>query len=275
MTPIYDEFECADGSIIGKYHRNINSNNQDSYIKTEDDDHIIAVVCDGCGSGVTSEVGSILGSSIVSFELNASGLHRLGDDRKEIEFCLERVQRSAEGRIESIAHEVGLPIVIAIAESFLFTIVAAVIGRDYTYIISFGDGFYAINNTIKEIGPFENNAPPYIAYGVIKEYVKGASQMKFVLNEIVLTSDLQSLLIATDGLDDLIKARKNKLPGRDELVGDVSQFWTDDIYFSDIGAVCKKLSLINRSVANFDRLVYEHGYLGDDTTLISIRRKRY
>jgi len=277
MIPIYREFENASGSIVGKYHLRIGLNNQDNYLLMDHPDHIVAIVCDGCGSGPTSEVGATLGSSMVSWELSASGLYRLGDDRKEIDLCLERVRRLIVDRIVSVAFKVGLPFVTAISDSFLFTIVAAVIGKEHTYIISFGDGFYALNGNVKEIGPFENNAPPYIAYGAVEERLEKRDDLKFVLHEVIPTSELQSLLIATDGLGDFIDAMDKKLPGKDESVGDVSQFWTNDLYFSNQAAVGRRLSLTNRSVGKFDRqsnrLTHEHGYLKDDTTLISIRRK--
>lgn len=94
-----DSFETAAESVIGQYHLRISFNNQDNYIINEHPDHIVALVCDGCGSGVTSEVGSTLGSSMVSWELSASGLHKLGDDRKEIELCLERARKLIVDRI--------------------------------------------------------------------------------------------------------------------------------------------------------------------------------
>ena len=276
MTPIFNEFETATGSIVGQYHLRIGLNNQDNYIVIEHPDHIMAVVCDGCGSGATSEVGATLGSSIVAWELSASGLHKLGDDMEKIELCLERVRRFIVDRITAIAFKAGLPFVNVIADCFLFTIVAAVIGKNHTYIISFGDGFYSLNEEVKEIGPFENNAPPYIAYGAVEEHVKGADSMKFVVNEVIPTADLQSLLIGTDGLGDLIEAEEKNLPGKKESVGPLGQFWTKDLYFSNPAAVCRRLSLINRAVTKIDRknvrLIQEHGYLKDDTTLIAIRK---
>jgi serine/threonine protein phosphatase PrpC len=276
VIPISKEFEVAAGSIIGQYHLRINFNNQDNYIITEHPDHIVAVVCDGCGSGVTSEVGATLGSSMVSWELSASGLHRLGDNKEEVELCLERVRRLIVDRITAVAFKAGLPFVTVISDCFLFTIVAAVVGKEHTYIISFGDGFYALNGKVSEIGPFENNAPPYVAYGAIEEHLKEKEDLHFVLHEIIPTSELESLLVATDGLSDLIEAEEKKLPGKNELVGPASQFWTRDLFFSNQAAVSRRLALINRSVTKIDRknvrLTQEHGYLKDDTTLIAIRR---
>lgn len=277
MIPITKEFECASGSIIGQYHLRINFNNQDNYIITEYPDHIVAVICDGCGSGPTSEVGATLGSSIVAWELNASGLHKLKDDMKEIELCLERTRRLIVDRITSIAFKTGLPFVSAIADSFLFTIVAAVVGKEYTYIISFGDGFYALNGEVKEIGPFENNAPPYIAYGSVEEHVESRDDLHFVINEIIPTNELESLLIASDGLGDLIGAEEKNIPGKADLVGPVDQFWARDLYFSNQAAVSRRLAMINKSVTKLDRkanrLIHEVGHLKDDTTLVAIRRK--
>jgi len=277
MTPITEEFEIASGSIIGQYHLRIGFNNQDNCFITENPHRITAVVCDGCGSSITSEVGSTLGSSMVAWELGASGIDCVGNNREEAEMCLERARRFIVDRITAIAFKVGQPFLKVITESFLFTIVAAVMGKDYTYVLSFGDGFYAINGQLHEIGPFENNAPPFIAYGAIEEHVKNVSDLKFVLHEIMPTPEVESLLLASDGLKDLAQAEEQRMPGKQELVGPVSQFWTDDLYFSNEVALSRKLAMVNRSVAKMDRqrtrLIHEIGYLKDDTTLVAIRRK--
>ena len=274
-VPIHDEFDVAAGSIIGTYHLHISFNNQDNYQVVEDPDCIIAVVCDGCGSGVSSEVGATLGSSMVICELREFGIHNAPKD--EVNMRLELTRRFILNRIISVGSKVGSPFANVISDSFLFTIVAAIIGRERSYIVSIGDGFYAINGEVKEIGPFENNAPPYVAYGAIEEHLNGPVDTRFVVNEIIDTKDLDSLLIGTDGVGDLIKAEEKRLPGNKKLVGPLSQFWTDDLYFSNQAAISRRLAMINRSVTKIDRkecrLIQDHGHLGDDTTLVSVRKK--
>ena len=61
-----DYFEYAIGSIIGRNHVLAGKNNQDAYRIVANEKFIIAVMCDGCGSGKHSEVGAKLGARVVS-----------------------------------------------------------------------------------------------------------------------------------------------------------------------------------------------------------------
>jgi serine/threonine protein phosphatase PrpC len=60
-----NQFEYASGSIIGRNHVFAGKNNQDAYRIVANEKFIIAVVCDGCGSGKHSEVGAKLGARLV------------------------------------------------------------------------------------------------------------------------------------------------------------------------------------------------------------------
>jgi hypothetical protein len=273
---MYDIFECASGSIIGRHHTDIGMNNQDSFSIIEGGENIVAVVCDGCSGGQHSEVGSNLGASMVASELSACGL----DGTKDVAYTLERVRRLVVDRINLIVHNSGMPIVEAVSNLFLFTIVAAIVGRNNTFIISIGDGLYSINDNVVEIGPFENNAPPYIAYSIVQEYLSNDKKkdLGFCVNEIIPTHEVESLLIGTDGICDLIEVQGKEIPGKSELVGGVEQFWKQDLFFSNEFAVERRLRLINKESVKMDAerriLTRKVGHLRDDTTLISIRRRR-
>jgi serine/threonine protein phosphatase PrpC len=60
-----NSLEYAIGSIIGRNHVLAGKNNQDAYRIVSNEKFIIAVVCDGCGSGKHSEVGAKLGARLV------------------------------------------------------------------------------------------------------------------------------------------------------------------------------------------------------------------
>jgi len=280
MKPLFSEFESASSSVAGTYHIKTNKNNHDSFFYIEHPDHIIAVVCDGCGSGQHSEVGSNMGVTSLAWELTRSGLHRAGDDIEKVNELLESVRHLMVERISSCAYRVGLPFVKVISEYFLFTIVAVVIGRKNTYVISLGDGSYNLNGITTTIGPFENNAPPYIAYGAVADKLSRITEddLHFVVNEVIPTKDLQSIVLGTDGIDDFIGAENKKIPGKDELVGPLSQLWTNDLFFKNHAALERRLCLINRTFTRINRktraMQVERGHLSDDTTLIAIRRKQ-
>ncbi len=280
MKNLLDLFESTSGTVIGTYHIKTNKNNHDSLFYVENKDHIVAIVCDGCGSGSHSEVGSSIGVTSLAWELTRSGIHRAGNDAQKVAKLLESIRHLMINRISSCAYRVGLPFVKVISEYFLFTIVAVVIGKENTYVFSLGDGTYNLNGTTTVIGPFENNAPPYIAYGAIVDRLNGITEndLRFVVNEIIPTEELQSIVICTDGIDDFIAAENKKIPGKDELVGPLSQFWTNDLFFKNHTTLERRLCLINRTFTKINRktkaIQVERGHLLDDTTLIAIRRRQ-
>lgn len=279
MRSISDEFEYAAGTVIGTYHTRTNRNNQDSFFYFEGDHVLVGVVCDGCGSGAHSEVGASIGAPAVAWELSVCGLDRAGNDPKKIKDTLEWAKHLIVKRVSKCAFRVGLPLVESISEYFLFTIIAVVVTKEYSYVISFGDGFYALNQKQVSIGPFENNAPPYVAYNVIAGRVDiKREHLGFVVNEVIPTAELSSVTIATDGIDDFLESVEKKIPGKEELVGPVSQFWDRDLFFNNPAALERRLCLINRTMSRINRktkaLQIERGHLKDDTTILTIRRKQ-
>jgi hypothetical protein len=85
---------------------------------------------------------------------------------------------------------------------------------------------------------------------------------EFQINQQIATEKVQSILIGTDGVIDLIKAENRNLPRKLEKVGSLSQFWQSDRYFDNPDLVRRKLFLINHQA---------DGLLPDDTTLITLR----
>ena len=63
---------------------------------------------------------------------------------------------------------------------------------------------------------------------------------------------------------------------KDELVGPLSQFWSEDRYFKNRDMLRRRLTIANRDVTRADwderALIIEHGLLPDDTTIITGRR---
>jgi hypothetical protein len=122
-----------------------------------------------------------------------------------------------------------------------------------------GDGAIAINGKLNQIPAYPNNAPPYLAYGLYKP-----EAINFEIRDLLPTSELESLLIATDGIDDLVK------------VEDINQFWQEDRYFKNPDAIRRKLAILNREETKPDwnkrELIKRSGVLSDDTSLVVIRR---
>jgi hypothetical protein len=89
-------------------------------------------------------------------------------------------------------------------------------------------------------------------------------------------SELNSFLIGTDGVDDLIGSESLTVPGKTETVGNIRRWWEEDRFFRNPDQVRRTLTLANQETLSFDWLERTHqkrsGLLKDDTTLIAGRR---
>ena len=254
-----NQFEYASGSIIGRNHVFAGKNNQDAYRIVANEKFIIVVVCDGCGSGKHSEVGAKLGARLVTNAI-ADLLNQSPDQDLEIakpEFW-DSVKINLLQKLKDF-------VVISngdlefVNDYLLFTILGFVITSSETVTFSMGDGAIAINGKFTEIPPYADNAPPYLAYGLHKP-----EAINFEIRDRLPTSELESLLIATDGISDLVK------------VEDINQFWEEVRYFKNPDAIRRKLAMLNREEAKPDwnkrELIKRSGVLSDDTSLVVIRR---
>lgn len=270
-------FEIAAGSIIGKDHLRLNKNNQDAYNIIRRGGNIIAVVCDGCGSGAHSEVGAKIAAFSLPQKLSVNahigdlapaevyGVYSLNAQITDMAVKMIWGSGKAEERIVEV-----------VRDYFLFTCVVAIITELCVVIASVGDGVYAINGKIKHIGPFPNNAPPYSSYGIVPQAVdERFRDPKFQIHEIISTESFQSLMIGSDGVEDLQAVEEKTVPGKDELVGPLNQFWTDDRYFTNKMALQRRLVRINKEVVKVVDGVAtrQHGHLRDDTTMVVVRRR--
>jgi len=253
------QFEYAMGSIIGRNHVATGKNNQDAYRVVLRSQFIVAVVCDGCGSGKHSEVGAKLGAKIVTdaiADLLDQGMAISNPNFWDI-LKTNLFQKLID--IVAIANDAQESVMEFVNDYLLFTIVGAVITASETVTFSMGDGAIAVNGKLTQIPAYPDNAPPYLAYGLYRP-----DAVSFEICDRIPTSELESILIATDGIDDLI------------AVEDVSQFWQEDKYFKNPDAIRRKLSMLNREEIKPDwtkrELVKRSGILSDDTTLIVIRR---
>lgn len=278
MSAIADMFQMAGGTIPGRDHTTTQKNSHDAYHMVQTAGLGIAVVCDGCGSGENSEVGAKLGARIVAAQImryfnNDPSAFRLG----QIDRGLMQVRRSVLSQIQLLADSMGPSYSQAIGEYFLFTVLGAIVTHDHTFVFGAGDGVMVLNETLTTLAPSEGNSPEYLSYGLVETEKKGLVPLLQVFGDVA-TGKLESLLIGTDGVGDLAKAVDKRIPGKDEKVGPISQFWKDDRFFKNSFAIHRRLNLINRSTSTVDyekKVVNEeHGHLPDDTTLVVVRRKR-
>ncbi|WP_088243319.1 protein phosphatase 2C domain-containing protein [Calothrix rhizosoleniae] len=269
-----DKFELAGGSIIGREHLRLSKNNQDAYYWVNFESATIAVVCDGCGSGTHSEVGAKIGARLVVEAI----LRNLSQDRLSTEFW-QGVHQDLLHSLGMIAVSLGRELVQVVKEYLLFTIIGAVIFPQETALFAIGDGVFALNGEVIPIPHFPDNAPPYLGYGLISDIL---SHMKlvdcqFCVHRQLPTPEVQSILIGTDGVEDLIAVADRFLPGKSDRVGEIAQYWEDDNYFDNPYFLTRRLALINHTSIKPDwetrYLKKQNGLLPDDTTLVVIRNR--
>lgn len=274
-------FEAAGGSVMGRHHQRSGTNNQDAWQLTVDDAIAIAVVCDGCGSGRHSEVGAKLGAvlmkQVLYHQLSMAGVD--GEVGPDLRFW-QGIQAQLLAQLELIALTLGdrTQLVRTIYDYLLFTIVGAIATPQWTQVFTLGDGVLVLNGEVLALPKYANNAPPYVAYGLLGGAIanRSATELQFNVHRTMPTAAVESLLVGTDGVNALMAAADQPLPGREEAVGAIAQFWDDDRYFKNPDRVRRRLALVNRTVTHWhdssqQRTLFP-GLLNDDTTLIVWRK---
>lgn len=285
---ITTQFNIAAGSVIGRIHKELGLNNQDSFIYGSTGDLLVGIVCDGCGSGKHTEIGSRLGSRLLLKKI----LHRLGlsslnrglflsslidfskQTRKEYlekelskfgEQLLIEIKDIVDAQIlsNSIDEEYLKEFYQLINDQFLFTILGFIVTPKDTYIFSAGDGIYAINDKITVLES-KDNFPLYYSYNLLNITPEKKDLFRIKVNESIPTEKLNSLLIGSDGLNDFINKE-----------GNLDQFWKDDSYFKNFDKIRRKLFLMNKENVKIinGSIEKQQGLLSDDTSLIVIERK--
>lgn len=282
-------FEVAGGTVTGRDHVGrgnllFGKNNQDAYSYRVTDDVLVAVVCDGCSNGLHNEVGAHLGAQLVSAAFVEQAVYSrksLADDASSnvAAQILECVRQKTIAELQVLAQMmtgVDRSFASTISDYFLFTTIGAVVTKEFTTIFSIGDGVFVLNGSTTCIGPFPDNAPPYMGYSMVASSID-ERLLKFQINAHVPTKDVQSLLVGCDGVEDLIAASKDAIPGgRLGVVGPIDLFWEEDRYFKR-DQIRRRLALINSEVVCLNpeskQFQRETGLLPDDTTFVVIRRK--
>lgn len=276
-----ENFKIAGGTILGRNHKDIAKNNQDFYTWDAKEFYIVGLVCDGCSSGMYSEVGANIGAKLIrkAIERNIAWYSIQGKTADFLELVRHWVLTEIHVQSTLLRPTVD-DIVHVIQNYFLFTVIGFIMTEEKTTTFALGDGVIIVNGNNKTIGPFAYNAPPYLTYDLIKKSVRNFNEVdqRFKIIDELPTSEVESILIGSDGIVDLCKASDLKLPGRDDVVGDISNFWTDKSYFDCPDKIRRRLTLMNRDVTKLTeedgkpQLIKHHGLLPDDTTMIVVTK---
>jgi hypothetical protein len=262
-------FEIAGGTVTGRSHVLSERGNQDAYTWLARGGSLVAVVCDGCGSGAHSEVGAQLGARLVVESLSRRLAEGAALDAPALWTAL---QDDVLGALRGVAVAMGGRLGETVSEHFLFTIVGLALTAERGCVFAAGDGVIAVDGEVTRLGPFPGNEPPYLGYGLLDRPAGLGVLRTFAAGEV------GSILLGTDGAADLDDVAARPLPGGEGEVGSLAQFWREDRHFQNRDSIRRRLALINREVARpiwaERRIARAPGHLGDDATVVVVRRRR-
>jgi hypothetical protein len=270
------DFELASGGVIGREHRTKGANYQDGTYLYQSPDFAIAIVSDGCGSGKHSEVGALVGAAMFGESLRREAAYRLEQVKEHnqvLRINWERVLQDTLSGLNVLAVQIGGNFCQTVENYFLFTLVGSLLIGDYAVFFAIGDGVIIVNDEVHVLDPLPGNKPPYAAYGLLKGSVDWPPDEPLSVKLIkgIRLNDLHNFVLGCDGVCDLMRVAERNIPGLQEAVGPISQFWQDDRYYADNPVLLsRQLLLIGR---DWPRKNPTPGLLRDDTTLIVGRRK--
>ncbi len=279
-------FQVAGGTIPGTRHTKPGQpgwgNNQDAFQIVSGKNFLAAVVCDGCGDKENpySEVGARIGAELATLWIKKLLATNITFSITDQSVFLRELKNGVLNRLIGMVREMlivppfGEPFSKSFDEMirkyFLFTLVGAVVTPEHSIIFSLGDGVYALNGETFPLEKYEKNAPPYIAYNLVHPHFGKSGDLDFKVCAIRRTEEVESILIGTDGVLDFTQEADSLLPGREEKLGSLSQFWESDLYVKNPDAIRRRLAQANREVVLDNRI--KGGLLPDDTTIALIRR---
>ena len=229
------KYEIACGSVIGREHRRTDRPCQDAFAVRRGERAVVAVVCDGCGSGAHSELGARLGANLVASAM----VERLERGEGVAEWatwrgaCDEVVARLGE-LVPVLGEDAGA----AIARHLLFTVLAVAVTDDGAAVLAIGDGIVVVDGAARVIEA-EDNAPAYLGYELV-----GAP----VALDVRGLAAPRSIVLASDGAA--------------PLVGALCGLAAEDRMFRNPDGLRRMLAIAGR----------EPGLLVDDATVVALRR---
>jgi hypothetical protein len=245
-------FDLFGGSARGAEHARLHRNNQDGIALFASEELVVAAVTDGCSSGRGSEVGARYAAEWI--------VRHVREDRNPGGRDPVRLTRDLTECVRSLAHGLragGEDARGALHDFFLFTFLVAIIEPELTTVFGVGDGAVSINGRLTVLDPGPDNAPDYVAYGVVETQAREP-----VIHHRGPSADIDSLLIGTDGVGDLIAHAKDVLPDG-SCVGGLHALETDERYVRNASLLQKRLIILGEV----------HRYLRDDTSIAVIRRR--
>lgn len=284
-------FQWTAGSVPGRRHVGTGNllggkNNQDSFGVFPLQDALLATVHDGCGTGKHSEAGAQLAPTIVANAVKETIRINGLPDASNLQCWFQDLNLKAvatlRGILQCLAPVDLAPGQLLIANYFLFTTVGVLVTNEICIVFACGDGTFFVNGQRVRLSPGNGNRPAYLAYALDIETDPDIAKASLEPVHTINTKEVDSLVIGTDGLDSLLDSTEEFMPGKKRTVGAITQTWTNDLFFDQIGTdlLTPWLRQINSEVSKLGHtaqgpvLKRDFGLLEDDTTLVVIRRRK-
>lgn len=199
-------FVALAGGVTGRDHRRAERDGQDGHAVVATDDVVAAVVTDGCSSGRSSEIGARLGAAwiatLVEQRFRGRGRHEggPGDDARA---AAAEVADDLLARLEVLARSLdpaGEVSRARVGEALLFGFLAAVVTPAITIVFGIGDGIVLVDGALTVLDPGPENAPPYVAYGLLGTRMTTTTRTRMRVHFVGPTAGVRLVTVATDGL---------------------------------------------------------------------------
>lgn len=242
--------DTISAAVTGARHQRDARNGQDAACTWTQGSIGIAVVCDGCSSGASSEVGARLGAAMFARALAV----RLLDGQAVLDVATwDGARTDVVGVLSELVSMLAGDRDRVVHDHALFTIVATAVCGDDAAVWALGDGAYSFGDTTHVIGPFEDNAPPYIAYDLESDPRPA---------HFVIAPPCEVIAVATDGAI--------------ELADGLAPF-TASRFFDHADALRRRLAILARAAERIDwverRVVRAPAMLQDDCAIAMLRRR--
>ena len=246
--------------MVGADHRRSGRPNQDAWYVERSERALIGVVADGCGSAARSELGAWMGARLWARALAEElGEGRSGALDSDSETWARTSARCLEP-LRALVHALPGSSPALVHEALLFTLVAFVLTPERLVVHAIGDGLVWLDGELRELGPFADNRPPYLAYGLT-----GATPPVQIVHDLD-PRELGTLILASDGAHELAAAAP----------GEGLEAFADPRYLARPHAIGRRLAQLNRErlAVDWSAEVVErsHGSLSDDTSVLVLGR---
>jgi hypothetical protein len=267
-------FEVTSGSTTGSSHRLSNppAPNQDRVLTLVTEDLIVCCFSDGCSSAEFSQIGAdltvttlfkaILARYKSGKPFNAKWFKRLYWHLVETLWEATNTYLSAEDRNN---RDKMLDVIMS---HMLATAGGCVIDKENAWRFGVPEVIGLLNGAQFNWAAEQKDEAPYPA---LAYHYEGVKYFGDFITEDTPVTDLNTLMMGTDGIGRLLKVCNNprlRIPGTEVPVGPIDQVFTRTEFYTNPNACSEWLDALAAGSTDGE----EPGYLSDDSTLFGLRR---